>query len=246
MTKQHWRQDMETALGFPKITIRAADLTGRRYGRLVAEHFAGKTNGRTMWACRCDCGNVKEVRAAYLQAGQTRSCGCLEREMRRLNNLKHGEAKASKGEVTVEYATWNRMKSRCYSKKNQNFKDYGGRGIFVCVRWLSGDGALSGYECFLADMGRRPSNTHSIDRIDNDGPYSPENCRWATKALQARNRRSSSVYTVKGSTGCIAQLCEEFMVPRKLVTERILNGWDPERAFSTPSAWNIRKRSTGE
>ena len=156
------------------------DLAGQTFGRLRVVGFAKILNGCSAWHCQCECGNKVVVRLSGLQAN-TRSCGCLHRDsvarMGRANRT-HGEAI----DETPEYKTWAGMKQRCLNPRDQGYVDYGGRGIKVCRRWLS-------YENFLADMGRRPSSEHSLDRVDNNGSYEPANCRWATVTEQNRNRR---------------------------------------------------------
>ncbi len=159
------------------------ELTGRRFGRLVVLERAGSTHGKATWRCRCDCGDETVTRGTYLRNGRTASCGCLNIERTRDANTKHG------GRYLPEYYVWAAMKSRCGNPKVKLWHRYGGRGVTVCDRWRES------FEAFMEDMGPRPSSGHSIDRIDNDGDYEPDNCRWATRAVQARTSRGSNHYT---------------------------------------------------
>ena len=185
------------------------DLTGTRYSRLVAIKYSRTGSGYKGWECMCDCGNTVVVHTQSLRRGLTKSCGCLQQESR----TKHGKYK------TLEYNTWRRIKSRCVDKSKHNYYLYGGRGIKVCDRWVNS------FENFLEDMGERPSKDHSIDRIDNDGDYSPENCRWATKQQQIDNKRNSITINYKGKKLTPKQAAAEYGLNAHTLRGRVRRGW---------------------
>ncbi len=134
------------------------------------------------------------------------------------------------GIPTVEYACWIMMRQRCNNPRSKQFRNYGERGITICDRWSGTDGFAN----FIADMGRRPSLKHQIDRINNDGPYSPENCRWATHVQQARNKRTNRLLTFRGKTQCVRAWCEELGISEGRVHWRLKHGWDVERTLTEP------------
>ena len=181
------------------------DMRGLTFGRLTVLFLADHRIGRlAAWHCRCECGAVPVVAGAQLRKGRTRSCGCLQRDtvsaMRRI----HMDSDS------VEFKTWARMLNRCYNTRTPAYPQYGGRGIRVCARWRHS------FPHFLSDMGRRPHG-RSLDRLNTNGPYSPSNCRWATKSEQMRNRRPFARTGWKtGIKGSVA--------PRAYVAVRVKSG----------------------
>ena len=153
------------------------DITGKRYGRLIALCRTKKPVRNWYWLCYCDCGNIVEIRVGNLQSGTTNSCGCLNAETR----YKHGHSRCNK-EFSPTYVSWACMKQRCLNPKNIGYYLYGGRGIPICESWKSD------FLNFLADMGERPFGK-TLDRIDNNGNYTLDNCAWATPLEQIHNRR---------------------------------------------------------
>lgn len=204
--------------------MKLIDLTSRRFGRWTVLR-----RSHVFWLCRCDCGTEKLVSGSVLRGGNSKSCGCYRVERGRLHgrtiNLRHGEG--SNGKESPEYRTWTSLRNRCLNPTNISFPEYGGRGIGVCERWSS-------YENFLVDMGRRPSARHSIDRIDVNGNYAPENCRWSTTKIQNRNVRSNRTITIDDKTRNLSEWLELYKLSRKTFYNRIERGFTEIEALIKP------------
>lgn len=191
---------------------RAIDMTGKRYSSLVAIRPTEKMkNGNMKWQFICDCGVECEIDGYNVRSGKTTTCQVCGAERLRLASVKHGISE------TPEFSTWADIQSRCYNKKGPSYKDYGGRGIKVCKKWLDS------FQCFFSDMGVRPSRQHSIDRIDNDGDYEPENCRWATINEQANNKRSNRKVTINGQTKNLHEWAKKIGISDSALSLRLKN-----------------------
>lgn len=155
------------------MSVHFIDIAGKRFGRWTALRY----ESGSYWICRCDCGSVKRIFSGNLKNGKSRSCGCLRDEIVSACQTTHGLTKSA------EYKVWAGIKRRCLNPNDRSFREYGGRGITICRAWSEQ------FESFLACVGKRPSDNHSIDRIDNSRGYEPGNCRWATRSQQMKNRR---------------------------------------------------------
>jgi hypothetical protein len=169
------------------------DLTGKTFGRLTVLREQGRMERQVAWLCQCECGTHHIVRSRSLRTGETRSCGCLSKELLSTRNttflVRHG-AMTGRGHWP-EYRVWRGMLNRCYNENDKKYYLYGGRGIAVCDRWQYGENGTHPFMCFLIDVGWRPADKQSIDRCpDKNGNYEPNNTRWATHSEQNSNRRT--------------------------------------------------------
>lgn len=203
------------------------DISGNRYGMLTAIKFYSIIGRRTFWECLCDCGNIHRCDMCNLKNGSTQSCGCLRDKLLQENHLTHGEA--SVHSKTKEYKTWVEIKTRCYNSKSKAYQYYGGRGISMCDRWRNS------YENFLNDMGRAPSKSHSIDRIEVDKDYEPSNCKWATRIEQMNNTSRTMRVKYNGQIKPFSDWCRELGLNSDRVYQRIHKlKWSADEAFNTP------------
>ena len=193
------------------------DLTGHKYGRLLvigeAEPFYGSGRKRRMWLTQCDCGNTLVVRGENLRQGNTTSCGCVKKIRIKESNSTHRMSK------TRIWNIWNTMKERCNNPNSINYKNYGGRGIKICESWYE----FTIFYNWAISNGYKDNLT--IDRINNDGDYCPENCRWVTPLTQSRNKRNNIFLTLDNQTHCLGEWAEIIGLPYGTLMTRYLKGW---------------------
>jgi len=188
--------------------MKLKNLIGQKFGRLTVIGRSEDKSSRPYWDCVCECSNTCVIRGQRLVSGVTSSCGCKRRE----EKLTHGMSQTS------AYYRWYNMINRCTKPEIESYKNYGGRGIKVCSRWRS-------FEKFHSDMGDPPTSDHTLERIDNDKDYFPENCRWATRKEQARNRRTNRTITLGSQTKCLSDWSEDLGVSLSTIEKRINRGW---------------------
>lgn len=212
--------------------MKRKDITGQKFGKLKVVSFAytKKGNGRnyhSFYNCVCECGNACVVEGAKLRNGHTQSCGCYRHERQVEANTKH------KGRYTKLYVVWCNMKGRCYNPKYQRFNTYGARGITVCEEWKNDFGT---FQKWAEKNGYNPESKRgecTLDRIDNNKGYSPDNCRWVTNQIQANNKSTNIFITYKGKTKTLAEWSKEIGIKPDTIKNRIKNGWSIEKTFET-------------
>lgn len=196
------------------------DLSGKRFGRLVVVSRSENRKKSTMWECKCDCGNIKVIGADSLKNGATKSCGCLLYESK---NFTHGLTNSRL------YNIWSKMKDRCFRENDSAYKWYGGRGITICQEWI--DDFMNFYNWSM-ENGYKENLT--IDRINVNGNYEPDNCRWVTMKTQQNNRRDTKFLTYNGETKSVTEWCEITGMKRNTLLNRIRIGYTAEECFEVP------------
>lgn len=197
------------------------DLTGMKFGRLTAIRRVENIGHKVAWECRCDCGRTVRVTGDALHRGTTQSCGCLHKEVTHNLLTTHGQ---SKGKL---YGVYNAMKRRCYSEKDSHYKHYGGRGIKICDEWL-GSGGFASFSAWAHEHGYQDGL--SIDRVDNNGDYTPDNCRWADRFTQGCNKRNNVVVTACGQERNISSWGRKNHLDGEAIRKRLARGWTVEEA----------------
>jgi hypothetical protein len=201
----------------------AKELTGMRFGKLtVLDRAQNDKRGQSMWNCLCDCGKATVVNGYYLTTEHTRSCGCVKKSMGGRNKT-HGQSN------TALYRVWSTMKRRCHAPTNQKYKNYGARGIKVCAEWKKD---FSEFYRWATKNGFQRGLT--IDRIDVNGDYCPENCKWSTLIEQAQNKTNNRNIEFCGKTMSISSWERETGICRKTISDRLYKGWSVGEALTKP------------
>lgn len=206
---------------------KALDLTGERFNKLIvlsrAESSAG---GKSRWNCLCDCGKKSVVQGVNLKASAVKSCGCLR--------LDADYGRTHGGYYTPEYSSWSSLRGRCNNKENPKYPRYGGRGITVCDRWNS-------FENFFLDMGVKPTPEHSIERLNNDGNYDPDNCIWATREVQSNNQSTTRYYDYKGTKVKVVELAKIACIAHSAMYQRLVyHKGNVEAALNPKNTWSVK------
>lgn len=200
-----------------------SDLVGIRFGKLVviSRHPENTKANKARWVCKCDCGNHCVAIGGSLTSKKHVSCGCHRKYIAIQRVQTHGMS------GTFEHRVWKNILARCYRPTSTHYASYGGRGISVCDEWRNS------FLAFLADVGHAPSKNHQIDRIDNNGDYNKQNCKWSTRTEQCNNRRNNIIVTYNQQQMTLSQLCRKLNLPYETVRRRIRDyGWSIEKATS--------------
>ena len=200
---------------------------GEVYGRWTVLIDSKVVGGKHKAKCQCSCGTIKDVLTISLLDSRSTSCGCFHREqvakLAATNCTTHGHA--GKGKRTRAYYAWKGMKTRCFNQNSARYADYGGRGVTVCLDWKES------FQKFLDDMGE-PGEGMTLDRKDNDGDYTPENCHWVTIREQQNNKRSNRIIEFNGVKQNLTQWANDLSIPMKTLHKRLSSGWGIQEAFT--------------
>ena len=215
------------------------DLTGQSFGRWTVLCMApNRIGGRESWLCQCDCGTVRIVLGKSLKSGRSKSCGCIAREKTSLRMIEKHRKDGCDGRARTRlYSIWVDMKRRCEDSRHSTYANYGARGIKVCSDWTK---SFDSFRQWALENGY--SQQLSIDRINNDGDYTPDNCRWATAVIQGNNKRNNHLVTAFGETHTLTEWEHISGIGRSTILSRInKHGWPVERALTEPVKHTKRK-----
>lgn len=204
--------------------MKTLNIKGKKFGKLTVVKFSHIKDGYSFWECKCDCENKKIIRGKYLSCGDTKSCGCLhDCSWSKI----HGLSK------THFHYSWTNIKQRCLNKKNQAYKYYGSRGIKICDNWLKFSNFKNDmYESYLKHIKEFGEKQTTIDRINNDGNYCKENCKWSTRIEQVNNMSRNRIITYNKKTMNLMQWAKELDINYSTLYARIDNGWTIKKAFN--------------
>ena len=209
------------------------DLTGQKFGRLTClECVKSNKKGNVKWLCKCDCGNKKIVRGSHIKKGLIKSCGCFRKEIK--TGITHGLSIGKNGKPTRLFRIWCGMKQRCLDSNSSKFYLYGSRGITICQEWMD-------YKVFYTwAMSNGYKNNLTIERKNNNGNYTSDNCEWIPAAQQARNKRTNHFIIYKGERKTLAEWCEILQINHSSLLRRLKN-WTLEKALNTPAKKDKRR-----
>ena len=216
------------------------DLTGQVYERLtvikrVDDYISPSGSRKVQWLCKCECGKEVIATGNNLKNGNSKSCGCYNRELLLKMNLTHNASN------TRLYHIWTCMKDRCYNPKNKKYKDYGGRGIIICDEWINDFEAFANWAYDNGYVENVSRGECTIDRIDVNGNYCQQNCRWVNQKVQTNNKRNNHYITYNGETHTVTEWNNILGYKKGVLSRRIFSGWSIEDAFTKPVKSNSKK-----
>lgn len=222
------------------------DLTGQKFGRLLVLERAENKYGRTAWKCKCDCGNYKEVTSYDLKSQKIKSCNCLQKENGIIIGKTKGYTSTHNLSKTRIYAIWLSIKQRCYYKRGISYKNYGGRGIKICNEWLNKENGFINFYNWAIENGydeNKSRKEQSLDRIDVNGNYEPNNCRWVTMKIQQNNKQNNKIIIYKNKKYTISELSDKLGISSATLNWRIKHNWKECELSLRPNLnnRNIRK-----